>query len=78
MKRYLVTDGKLVLKLEEDNEGDYVVTHPFDPAVTTQAKTISEAFENARDAMAELKAFRRGLRRKLPLASRSRLRKSKA
>ncbi len=64
MKIYTVTDGKLVLNLQEVEDGGYVVTHPFDPAVTMQAETISEAFENARDAMAELKAFRRDVRRK--------------
>jgi predicted RNase H-like HicB family nuclease len=41
------------------------VTSPIDPAVITQAETISEAFENARDAMAVLKAARRDIRRKL-------------
>jgi predicted RNase H-like HicB family nuclease len=69
MKRYLITDGKLVLNLEEAEDGGYVVTHPFDPAVTTQAETLSEAFENARDAMRELKAARRDLRRKSQHAS---------
>ena len=72
MKRYNVTDGKIILTLEEAEDGGFVVTSPIDPAVITQAETISEAFENARDAMAVLKAARRDLRRKLQLARRSR------
>ncbi|HYE17744.1 MAG TPA: type II toxin-antitoxin system HicB family antitoxin [Tepidisphaeraceae bacterium] len=59
MKRYTVTDGKIVLTLEEAEEGGYVVTSPVDPGVITQAETVGEAFENARDAMKELKAARR-------------------
>jgi antitoxin HicB len=65
MKRYTVTDGKLVLTLEEAEEGGYVVTSPVDPGLTTQGETISEAFENARDALAELRAYRSDRRRKL-------------
>jgi predicted RNase H-like HicB family nuclease len=64
MKRYTVSDGKLMLTLEEAN-GWFVVTSPIDPGLTIQARTISEAFENARDALAVLKAARRDLRRKL-------------
>lgn len=75
MKRYNVTDGKLVLTLEEAEEGGYVVTSPIDPAVITQAETISEAFENARDAMAVLRAARRDLRAKLAPASQRRVRR---
>jgi antitoxin HicB len=65
MKRYTVTDGKLILTLEEAEEGGYVVTSPIDPGLTTQAESISEAFLNARDALAELHAARKDLRRKL-------------
>ncbi len=65
MKRYTVTDGKLILNLEEDEEGWLVVTSPIDPGLTTQAKTIAEAFANARDALKELRAYRRGLRKEL-------------
>jgi predicted RNase H-like HicB family nuclease len=72
MKRYNVTDGKIILTLEEAEEGGFVVTSPIDPAVITQAETISEAFENARDAMAVLRAARRDLRRKLQPSRRSR------
>lgn len=58
MKRYTVTDGKLMLTLEEAAHGWFVVTSPIDPGLTTQARTITEAFENARDALAELRAYR--------------------
>jgi len=53
-KRYTVSDGKLVLTLEEAEEGGFVVTSPLDPALITQAESISEAFEMARDAMKTL------------------------
>ena len=53
-RRYTVSDGKLVLSLEEAEEGGYVVTSPLDPALVTEANSISEAFENARDALKEL------------------------
>ena len=65
MKRFTVTDGKMILILEEAEEGGYTVTSPIDPGVVTEAETISEAFENARDVMTELRAARRELRRKL-------------
>lgn len=58
MKRYTVTDGRLILLLEEAQDGGLVVTSPIDPGLTTQARTIAEAFENARDALAELRAYR--------------------
>ena len=53
-KRYTVSDGKLVLTIEEAEEGGYVVTSPLDPALVTEAETISEAFLMARDAMKTL------------------------
>ena len=53
-RRYTVSDGKLVLSLEEAEEGGYVVTSPLDPALVTEAETIAEAFDNARDALKEL------------------------
>ena len=65
MKRYTVSDGKLVLKLEEAEEGGFVVTSPFDPQLITEADTVREAFMNARDALASLAASRRKLIRKL-------------
>jgi predicted RNase H-like HicB family nuclease len=65
MKRYTVTDGKLMLTLEEAPNGWLVVTSPIDPGLTTQARTITEAFENARDALAELRAYRAEQRKTL-------------
>jgi antitoxin HicB len=56
-KRYNVSDGKLVITLEEAGGGWYCVTTPMDPGVTTQARSIPEAFMMARDAM---KVLRRG------------------
>jgi len=53
-RRYTVSDGKLVLLLEEAEEGGYVVTSPLEPSLVTEAETIAEAFDNARDALNEL------------------------
>ena len=55
-KRYTVTDGKISLVLEEAVEGGYIVTSPLDPELVTEAETVPEAFEMARDALATLKA----------------------
>jgi predicted RNase H-like HicB family nuclease len=63
LMKYNVTDGKLLLTLEEDEGGWYVVTSPSDSALVTQARSIREAFEMARDAKAALSASRRDLRR---------------
>jgi antitoxin HicB len=63
MKKYTVSDGKLVLTLQEDEGGWYTVTSPTDPAMITQAKTIKEAFRMARDAFAALAASRSDPRR---------------
>jgi len=65
MKRYTVSDGKVVLTLQEAEEGGYVVTSPLDPQLITEAETVKEAFENARDALAALAASRRKLIKKL-------------
>jgi predicted RNase H-like HicB family nuclease len=64
-KRYTVSDGKLVLTIEEAEEGGFIVTSPFDPELITQAETIGEAFANARDAAKALKQSRARLRRRL-------------
>lgn len=53
-KRYTVSDGKMVLTLEDAPEGGFVVTSPMEPALVTEAETVSEAFEMARDAMKTL------------------------
>ena len=49
-KRYTISDGKLVLTLEEAEEGGFIVTSPLDPGLNTEAETVAEAFEMARDA----------------------------
>ena len=53
-KRYTISDGKLLLTLQPDPAGGFVVTSPIDPAMITQADTIDEAFAMARDAFAAL------------------------
>lgn len=65
--RYTVSDGKLVLTLELAEEGGYTVTSPLDPGLNTEAETLEEAFEMARDAAAMLKAARAKLRQSTPL-----------
>ena len=47
-----------MLTLEEAQEGGFVVTSPLDPALITEAETIGEAFEMARDAMKTLQEGR--------------------
>jgi antitoxin HicB len=64
-KRYTVSDGKLVLNLEEAEEGGYVVTSPLNPELITQAESIEEAFANARDAAKALRQSRMKLMRRL-------------
>ncbi len=65
MKQYTVSEGKVVLTLQEAQEGGYFLTSPLDPQLVTEAETVKEAFENARDAMAALAASRRKLIKKL-------------
>jgi predicted RNase H-like HicB family nuclease len=57
-KQYTVSDGNLVLTLEPAEEGGYVVTSPLDPQLVTEAETVEEAFEQARDALNALKQSR--------------------
>ncbi|MGA7502300.1 MAG: type II toxin-antitoxin system HicB family antitoxin [Isosphaeraceae bacterium] len=68
-KKYTVSDGKLVLNLEEAEEGGYIVTSPLDPELITEAETLEEAFANARDAAKALKQSRARLMRQLELAA---------
>jgi predicted RNase H-like HicB family nuclease len=70
-KRYTITDGKLVLNIEEAEEGGYIVTSPLDPALITQAESIAEAFANARDAALALKQSRARLMRRLAATMKS-------
>jgi antitoxin HicB len=69
-KRYTVSDGKLVLTLAPAEEGGYVVTSPLDPELVTEAETVEEAFEMARDALRALSQSRAKLLRRSALASR--------
>lgn len=56
--KYIVTDGELVLELEVAEEGGYLVSSPFDPDVLTEAETLEEAFEMARDVIQTYKDYR--------------------
>ena len=58
-KQYTVSDGKLVLILEPAEEGGYIVTSPLEPRLITEAETVEEAFEQARDALKALSRSRR-------------------
>jgi antitoxin HicB len=64
-KRYTVSNGKLVLYLEEAEAGGYIVTSPLDPELITEAETTDEAVANARDAARSLKQARAKLIRKV-------------
>jgi len=68
-RRYTVSDGKMVLTLECAAEGGYIVTSPLDPELITEAETVEEAFENARDAAKALRQSRSKLLRKLSLST---------
>ena len=57
-KQFTVSDGEMVLILECAEEGGYLVTSPFDPGLITEADTIEEAFEMARDAAEGLRKAR--------------------
>ena len=65
LKKFLVSDGKMVLHLQPAGNGWYAVTSPIDPAITTQAKSVEEAFVMAYDAQKCLKAARAGLGKQL-------------
>jgi antitoxin HicB len=70
LRKYTVSDGKLVLSLQEAREGGYVVTSPLDPELITEAETVGEAFENARDALKALRESRAKLLRRTALPAR--------
>lgn len=69
MKTYTVSDGQLVLTLEPADEGGFVVTSPLDPELITEADTLDEAFENARDAADALRESRQKLIQQLAQAT---------
>jgi len=60
-KAYTVSDGDMVLTLEPAEEGGYVVTCPLDPELITEADSLDEAFQNARDAADALQESRKKL-----------------
>jgi len=70
-KVYTVSDGEMVLTLEPAEEGGYVITSPLDPELITEAESLDEAFENARDAADALNESRRKLARQLADAEQS-------
>jgi len=74
-KQYTISDGKPVLTLQDAEEGVFVVSSPLYPGLWTQAESVSEAFENARDA---LKALVPARRRPLPGPPGQRKRKERA
>jgi antitoxin HicB len=59
----------MVLTLTPAKEGGYVVTSPLDPEVITEAETVPEAFQMARDAVRTLRVARAKLLRKLAAAT---------
>lgn len=64
-KTYTVSDGQLVLTLQLAEEGGYIVTSPFDPELVTEADTLQEAFDNARDAADALNESRKKFAKQL-------------
>ena len=58
-KRYTISDGKLVLTLEEAEEGGFIVSSPLYPGLWTQAESVAEAFAMARDALETLVVARK-------------------
>jgi predicted RNase H-like HicB family nuclease len=70
MKQYTVSKGEIVPTLQEAEEGGYFVTSPLDPQLITEGDTVTEAFENARDALAASR--RKLIKKRLVLSSRHR------
>lgn len=68
---YAVSDGTLVLTLHIAEEGGCLVTSPFDPELLTEAETLEEAFENARDVAEALQQARAKLSRQLLAAAKN-------
>ncbi len=49
-RSYHVSDGDWLLTFTEDDDGWYCITCPSMPGLVTQARTLAEGFEMARDA----------------------------
>ena len=64
-KSYTISDGDLVLSLEPLDGGQFLVRSPMDPELVTQADSIADAFESARDAMEALNDARQDLYEKV-------------
>jgi predicted RNase H-like HicB family nuclease len=77
-KSYMVSDGELVLELTPQDKGWLAVRAPFHMGVITQAKSIPEAFEMARDAIHELSEAAKDKRRHSVASSRTKSLKSKS
>ncbi len=67
---YTVSDGKLVLLLEEAPEGGFLVRSPMDSELLTEADSIHDAFLMARDALKSLAQSRAKLLKRMAAASR--------
>jgi predicted RNase H-like HicB family nuclease len=50
-KRFTVSDGTMVLTLQESEEGGYIVSSPVEPELSAFAPTIAEAFTVARERL---------------------------
>jgi antitoxin HicB len=62
LKSYTVSDGELVLVLQPlsvEDGGGYGVTSPLEPHLITEADSVEEAFEMARDAIQALRESRK-------------------
>ncbi len=57
-KEFTVSNGEMTLILEIAEEGGYLVRSPFDQSLITEAESLEEAFENARDAAEALREAR--------------------
>jgi len=56
-KKFTVSDGELVLVLEAltpEDGGGFGVTCPLEPELITEADSLEEAFDMARDALTAL------------------------
>ncbi len=70
-KRFVVSDGEVVLHLEAAEEGGFVVTSPFEPELITEAESLEDAFVMAHDAIKALRMSRAKIHRKPKLANAS-------
>ncbi|MBI2920733.1 MAG: type II toxin-antitoxin system HicB family antitoxin [Planctomycetes bacterium] len=69
-KRYVLSDGKLRLTIEESGAGRFTVTAPLDPGLVSQGRSLKEVFAMARDALDQLWKADVVIRRELPASRR--------